>query len=117
MLEETLLHKGSAEEWNSVMINEHLPGKPLQHNSIWENWVYIGEMHAWRVRWRVEVTTMHASHLSTCRIHSHIPLPRTRQRLHTSYILDTYIQDELPQRPREQTDLKSSSRLGKDGEW
>jgi len=32
MLEETLLHKGSAEEWNSVMINEHLPGKPLQHN-------------------------------------------------------------------------------------
>jgi hypothetical protein len=32
MLEETLLHKGSAEEWNSVMIDEHLPGKPLQHN-------------------------------------------------------------------------------------
>jgi hypothetical protein len=34
MLEETLLHKGSAEEWNSVTINEHLPGKPLQHNLI-----------------------------------------------------------------------------------
>jgi hypothetical protein len=38
-----LLHKGSAEEWNSVMINEHLPGKPLQHNLFSVFTVYIRE--------------------------------------------------------------------------
>jgi hypothetical protein len=42
MLEETMLHKGSAEEWNSVTINEHLPGKPLQHNLI------LGKMGSYR---------------------------------------------------------------------
>ena len=58
MLEETLLHKGSAEEWNSVMINEHLPGKPLQHNLIFSILGLYRSTHAWQVRWRVEVTTM-----------------------------------------------------------
>jgi len=62
------------------------------------------------------VTTMHVT--SQPVVYVHPSYTRTqRQLLHTSYISDSYIQDELPQRPREQTDLKSSSRLGKDGEW
>ena len=76
-----MLHKGSAEEWNSVMINEHLPGKPLQHNLDFSIWVYIGRIHAWQMRWRVEdVTTMH---LLVVYIRTS-PTRRQRQLLHTS---------------------------------
>ena len=116
MLEETLLHKGSAEEWNSVMINEHLPGKPLQHNLDFsilglyrENTCMADEVEGGG----------RDNNASTCRIHSHILYTQTKAA--TAYIshrtINTYIQDELPKRLREQTNLKSSSRPGKDGEW
>jgi len=114
MLEETLLHKGSAEEWNSVMINEHLPGKPLQHNLIFSILGLYRSTHAWQVRWRVEVTTMPVTSLVVYFIH--YIQDKGSYCIHT-YILDIYIQDEFPKRPREQTNLKSPSRLGKDGEW
>ena len=116
MLEETLLHKGSAEEWNSVMINEHLPGKPLQHNLILGKWGLYRKKAC--MAGEVEGGGRD-NNASTCRIHSHIPYTQTKAA--TAYIshrtINTYIQDELPKRSREQTNLKSSSRLGKDGEW
>jgi len=55
---------------------------------------------------------------TTSHSHLHILLPANKAAsAYISYYTNTYIQDELPQCPREQTDIKSSSRLGKDGEW
>jgi len=122
MLEETLLHKGSAEEWNSVMINEHLPGKPLQHNLDFGILGLYRAKNAYmrrgsRVEGGGDNNAFHDT--STSRSHLHILLAANKAATayFTNYTINTYIQDELPQCLREPTDIKSSSRLGKDGEW
>ena len=121
MLEETLLHKGSAEEWNSVMINEHLPGKPLQHNLDFTILGLYRAKDACTHRGsRVEGGGDNNAFLDTSTSHSHLHLLLSANKAATAYIsyyINTYIQDELPQRLRKQTNLQSSSRLGKDGEW
>jgi hypothetical protein len=91
MLEETLLHKGSAEEWNSVMINEHLPGKPLQHNLILRNLGLYREnscMGGSKVEGGGDNNACFTS-LSTCRIRSSIAYTQTNAA--TAYIHTRHI--------------------------
>ena len=84
-----MLHKGSAEEWNSVMINEHLPGKPLQHNLI------TGKLGLYRERACMagEVEgggcDNNACYVFACCIHSHILLSLSSTKAATAYIIHT----------------------------
>jgi hypothetical protein len=87
MLEETLLHKGSAEEWNSVMINEHLPGKPLQHSLILGNLGLYREHACMAGEVEGGGSDNNACYISACRLHSSILYTHTEAA--TAYIIHT----------------------------